>query len=91
MAGGMKYPKDVRNAVKINLGNESKTVTDMLSDLSITPYAGFWGVDEIMKTAMGCGAQLAVVRTLESYPSIAEAKAYIEGFMAGKKDRKDPE
>ena len=91
MASGMKYPKDVRNGVIVNIGSETRTVTDTLSDLSITPYAGFWGVDEIMKTAMGCGPQLAVVRTLETYPTITEAKAYIEGFLAGKKDRKDPE
>lgn len=91
MAQGMKYPKDVRNAVVVNIGPETRVVRDTLSDLSITPYAGFWGVDEIMKTAIGCGAQLAVVRTLESYATITEAKAYIEGFMAGKKDRKDPE
>lgn len=91
MAGGMKYPKDVRNAVVVNIGDETRTITDILSDLTITPYAGFWGVDEIMKTALGCGPQLAVVRTLESYPRIAQAQAYIEGFMAGKLNRKDPE
>ena len=104
MADGMKYPKDVPNQVTINVTGGhgavtqhdegvtiARVVTDTLSDLAIVPHGGFWGVTEIMKTAIGCGPQLAVIRTLESYPSMAEAKAYIEGFMAGKKDRKTPE
>lgn len=104
MAQGMKYPKDVPNQVAINVtgGHDvvtqhdegvtvTRVVTDTLSDLAIIPYGGFWGVDEIMKTCLGCGPQLAVIRTLESYPSMAEAKAYIEGFMAGRKQRKNIE
>ena len=91
MAKGMKYPKEVPNAVKVKIGSETRIVRDHLSELTMTPYFGFWGVDEILKTAMGSGPQLAVIRTLESYPSMGEAKAYIEGFLAGKKDRKNPE
>jgi len=91
MAQGMQYPKDVPNAVKVNVGSETRIVRDTLSELAIVPYGGFWGVDEIMKTALGTGPQMAVVRTLESYPTIDQAKAYIEGFLAGKKDRKNLE
>jgi len=88
MAQGLKYPKEVPNAVKITVGSESMVVHDTLAELVIHPYFGFWGVDEILKTRLGSGPQLAVIRTLESYPSMGEAKAYIEGFMAGKKIEK---
>ena len=87
MATGMKYPKDLPSSVSIKIGKEVRVVTDVLSDLSITPYFGFWGIDEILKTNLGCGSQLAVVRTIESYPTLLEAKAYIEGFMSGRKNR----
>jgi len=87
MAKGMKYPKELSSSVSIKVGGETRTIYDTLSNLTITPYFGFWGVDEVMKTTLGSGSQLAVVRLLESYPTIQEAKAYIEGFMAGKKSR----
>jgi hypothetical protein len=88
MANGMKYPKELPAAVQVTVGSEPRWVYDNLAELAIQPYFGFWGVDEILKTALGSGPQLCVVRTLESYPTLPEAKAYIEGFMAGRKDRK---
>ena len=88
MAQGLKYPKEVASRIEVKEGSETRVITDTLSDLAIVPYGGFWGVDELMKTGMGCGAQLAIVRTLESYPTNREAKAFIEGFMAGRLDRK---
>jgi|GEM_PF-4941108 len=83
----MKYPKELPSSVSITIGEEIRIITDALAELSITPYFGFWGVDEVMKTKIGSGCQVAVVRLIESYPTMQEAKAYIEGFMAGRKNR----
>lgn len=87
MATGMKYPKELPSSVSIKIEEENRVITDVLADLSITPYFGFWGIDEVMKTKIGNGCQLAVIRTIETYPTMQEAKAYIEGFMAGRKNR----
>lgn len=89
MAKGLKYPKELPSSVVVSgLGGDRK-ITDTLSELAIVPYFGYWGVLEIMKTKLGSGCQLAVVRDLESYPTLSGAKAYIEGFMAGAKPRKE--
>jgi hypothetical protein len=89
MATGIKYPKqDIPCEVEIRIGSERRKISDVLAHLTITPYAGFWGVDEIMKMHFGSGPDIAIVRTLESYPTKELAQAYIEGFLAGRVKRK---
>lgn len=87
MANGLKYPKKFPCEVMIRIGKETRTISDVMSHLTITPYFGFWGVDEIMKAHFGGGTDYAIVRTLESYATLSQAQAYIEGFMAGKAKR----
>lgn len=89
MAQGMKYPKDVPAEIQIRIGQEVRTITDTLSDLSITPHSGCWDVTEILRAALGFNPQLTFSRTLETYPTMAECKAYIEGFLAGQCNRKN--
>lgn len=91
MAAGMKYPKqDLPSSVEIKIGDHQLKISDALSHLSITPYFGFWGVDEVWKMHLGGAADLAYVMTLESYPTRELAQAYMEGFLAGRVKRKEP-
>ena len=89
MAKGIKYPKqDIPSEIEFTIGKERRKISDALSHLSITPYFGFWGVDEVWKIHFGGTADIAYVRTLESYPTRELAQAYIEGFLAGRVKRK---
>ncbi|KKN75838.1 hypothetical protein LCGC14_0377140 [marine sediment metagenome] len=91
MAEGMKYPKeDIPCEIKFRVGDKTVKISDALAQLTITPYFGFWGVDEIWKMHFGGGGKvdIAAVRTLESYPTKELAQAYIEGFLAGRVKRK---
>lgn len=89
MAAGMKYPKqDIPSSVEITVKGDKLKITDTLSHLSITPYFGFWGIDEVWKMRFGGNGDIAYITTLETYPTRELAQAYIEGFLAGRIKRK---
>ena len=48
----------------------------------IIPFSGCWGVQEVLRQRMGSEG-VAAVRTLGTFKTLEEAKAYLEGFMAG--------
>ena len=89
MASSIQYPKvDLPCEVEICIGTERRKLSDTLAQLTITPYSGFWGVDEIWKMHFGGQSDIAYVRTLANYPTKELAQAYIEGFLAGRIKRK---
>ena len=91
MAQGLKYPKEMTKDVVIHVPKEMDIrFHDCLRDFAIVPYFGFWGVCEILYNqwgAMGKG-KLSFTRLIESFPTMELAKAFLEGFMAGDKNRK---
>ena len=90
MATGMKYPKqNLPSSVEINIKDSKIRISDALSHLSITPYFGFWGVDEVWRMYFGGSPGLAYIITLETYPTRELAQAYMEGFLAGRVKRTD--
>jgi hypothetical protein len=92
MAEGLKYPKELTKEIEVKIKTENSEIKllfhDALRELAIVPYFGFWGVLEILKRNMGSDG-FACVRLLESYQTFQQAKAYLEGFMAGNQKRRN--
>ena len=91
MAKGLKYPKEMSKDVVVHISKEMDIrFHDCLRDFAIVPYFGFWGVCEILYAQWGGSGKgkLSFTRLIESFPTMDLAKAFLEGFMAGNKDRK---
>jgi len=82
MAQGMRYPKTLPKEIQLKIGDTTRTVSDALAYLSITPYFGFWGVDEVLPIRLG-HPTIAYVRTIAKCATRSEAQTFIEGFLAG--------
>ena len=91
MAEGLQYPKELTEDAEVHITKEMKLhFHDCLRDLAIIPYFGFWGVSEILYNTWGSATKgkLSFTRLLGHYKTFTEAKAFLEGFMAGSRNRK---